>query len=263
MKNILLLVHDDEGQEARFQAALDLTRALGGHVRCVDVTMIPSVVMDDYAGAGSAMLLDDEREREGKNKERLGGRLTHEDVSWDWIDVTASLPTGLLDAAALADIIVLNSGLEGSPTMREVASQVVMRGRAPVLAVPATLDHLALGRALVAWDGQASCAATLRAGTPLLALAEEVEIFMVRDGAERTEPEEAAEYLSRHGIHASVRVIDDGLHAPDSLIEQECTRWRADYVLMGAYGRGRLMETFGGVTKRMLGKTRLPLLLGH
>src|SRR4051812_13689734 len=28
MKNVLLLVHDDAGQEARFQAALDVTRAL-------------------------------------------------------------------------------------------------------------------------------------------------------------------------------------------------------------------------------------------
>ena len=27
MKNVLLLVHDDQGQEARLQAALDLTRA--------------------------------------------------------------------------------------------------------------------------------------------------------------------------------------------------------------------------------------------
>lgn len=263
MKNILLLVHDDKGQEARLQAALDLARALGGHVRCVDVTMIPAVVMDDFADAGSAILLDDEREREGRNKAALTARLAHEDVSWDWIDVTASLPAGLLEAAALADIIVLNCGRAGAPTMREVASQVVMRGRAPVLAVPDKLDHLALDRALVAWDGQASCAATLRACTPLLARAEAVEIFMVRDGAEKTEPEEAAEYLSRHGIHADIRVIRDGLHAPDLLIEQECAAWRADYVLMGAYGRGRLMETFGGVTRRMLGKARLPLLLGH
>ena len=28
MKNILLLIHDDPGQEARLQAALDITRAV-------------------------------------------------------------------------------------------------------------------------------------------------------------------------------------------------------------------------------------------
>ena len=86
---------------------------------------------------------------------------------------------------------------------------------------------------------------------------------MARDGAEKTEPSEAAEYLSRHGIHASVRIVDDGLHAPDQLIADECARWHADYVVMGAYGHGRLMETFGGVTKRMLAKSKLPLVLCH
>ena len=32
---------------------------------------------------------------------------------------------------------------------------------------------------------------------------------------------------------------------------------------MGAYGRGRLREAFGGVTKRMLSDSELPLLLSH
>ena len=41
MKNILLLVHDDPGQEARVQAALDLTRALDGHLTCLDVAAMP------------------------------------------------------------------------------------------------------------------------------------------------------------------------------------------------------------------------------
>jgi hypothetical protein len=35
MKNVLLLVHDDLGQEARLQAALDIVRAIGGHLHCL------------------------------------------------------------------------------------------------------------------------------------------------------------------------------------------------------------------------------------
>lgn len=263
MKNILLLVHDDLGQEARLQAALDLTRALEGHLHCVDVTMVPVIALDDYEGTGSALLFDEERRRESDNKAALASRLANEDVAWDWIDVTASLTDGAIDAAALADIIVLNGGIECYPLTRDIVSQIVMRARKPVFAIPQTLDHLSLGRALVAWDGHDSCAATMRACAPLLALADDVEIFMVRDGAGQAAPEDAAEYLSRHGIHASIRVVDGGPYTPDALIEEECARWRPDYVVMGAYGRGRLAETFGGVTKRMLGKTRLPILLGH
>jgi nucleotide-binding universal stress UspA family protein len=103
----------------------------------------------------------------------------------------------------------------------------------------------------------------MRASIPLLALAEDVQIFMVRDSTEQTEPTEAAEYLSRHNIHASIRIVDDGLPPADQLIADEAANWHADYILMGAYGRGRLMETFGGVTKRMLAHSKLPLVLGH
>ena len=41
MKTILVLLHDDGGQEARLQVALDLSRALDGHLICLDVTQLP------------------------------------------------------------------------------------------------------------------------------------------------------------------------------------------------------------------------------
>lgn len=265
MKNVLLLVHDDEGQEARLQAALDLTRALDGHLRCIDVTTFPVPIGDLYGGYGDAMLLADAREREGENKARLEARLAHEDVSWDWTDATGSFVECVLDEAMLADIIVLNRKLDEFPypDMRDVASRVLTHARSPVLAVPDDLKSFKVERALVAWDGQTSAAATMRACVPLLRLAKVVEIFTIRDGAEKVEPTEAAAYLSRHGIHATVRIIEDGLHAADGLIAAEASSFRADYVLMGAYSHGRLMETFGGVTKRMLGNAKLPLVLGH
>ena len=52
MKTILLLVHDDAGQEARFQAALDVARAVGGHLMCIDVSIMPMFVGDFYSCAG-------------------------------------------------------------------------------------------------------------------------------------------------------------------------------------------------------------------
>ena len=265
MKNVLLLVHDDEGQEARLQAALDLTRMLNGHLTCIDVSVPQSVAGDFYSGASDAILLEIEREREASNKASLQARLGHEDVAWNWADTTSTLADGVLQAAALADIIVLNRQLGPGhyAGMRGVASQVAVQSRKPILAVPENLTRLELGRALVAWDGQASSEAAIRACIPLLALAEDVEIFMVRENGERTEPTEAAEYLSRHGIHAEVVIAQSNNAGADGLILEECALWNADYVLMGAYGHGRLAETFGGVTKRMLANSKLPLIMTH
>ena len=266
MKNVLLLIHDDDGQEARLQTALDLTRALGGHLTCLDVAVLPVALAGDYyGGPGPGIVIDAERQQEARNKAAVERRLGNEGAPWTWIDVTDTISGALREAATLADLIVLNRKLDEHhyPDMREIVADVVMHTRKPVVAVPESASGMALRRALIAWDGQSSCAETVRACTPLLALAEQVEIFMVRDGSERTEPTEAAEYLSRHGIHAEVRIEANGLAPADKLIADEASRWGADYVLMGAFGRGRLMETFGGVTKRMLANSRVPLVLGH
>src|SRR3569623_1538215 len=265
MKNILLLVHDDDGQEARLQAALDLTRAVNGHLSCVDVAVLPAVTGSFYDDGGAAMLVKIENEREAGNKTKLTARLAHEDVSWDWVDVTDSLANAVLDSAPLSDLIVLYRKLDAFPypDMRDIASRILMHAHKPVVAVPDTLPRFDFARALIAWDGQASAAATMRACVPLLALADEVEIFMAEEGSERVDPTEAAEYLSRHDIHASIRVVARGDAAPDDLIAAECARWSADYVVMGAYSHGQLMEAFGGVTKRMLDNSKVPLVLGH
>ncbi len=266
MKNVLLLVHHDEGQEARLQAALDLARALDGHLSCIDVALSPAMVGDYYSmGFAEAALLRDEHDSAGRNKIALEARLEHEDVPWDWIDVTGNFVDGVCDAAMLADIIVLNRKLEQNPypDMGDVAGRVLMRARVPIAAMPDECRQFSLKRALVAWDGQASAAATLRTCVPLLKHADSVEIFMARDGGEQVEPTSAAEYLSRHGVHATVRILEDGLHGADQLINAEAAAFQADYILMGAYTHGRLMETFGGVTKRMLRNAKVPLILGH
>jgi nucleotide-binding universal stress UspA family protein len=268
MKNMLLLVHDDAGQEARLQAALDITRALGGHLDCLDVTPYPVVAGGAVMGYGESVVVMDERDSEANNKAALTERLAREDVSWGWADTMGEMATSVLQAADLADLIILNRALDGYPlpNMRDITSRIVERTNAGVLAVPETLERFAFDRALVAWDGGRSAAAALRAAVPLLALASEVEIFMARDDEEeetRNDPEKAATYLSRHGIPASVKIADEATERPDAMIAKEAESWRADYIVMGAYERGRLRETFGGVTKRMLIDSKLPLLLGH
>lgn len=161
--------------------------------------------------------------------------------------------------------MVLNRQLDSYPLpdMRMIAGQVLMHARVPVLAVPQNLKCLNMRRALLAWDGHPSCIATMRACTPLLALAEEVEVLTIEDGSIQAEPSDAARYLSRHDVTASVRVLNDRLHPVDAIIEEEASQWRADYVIMGAYGHGRLMESFGGVTRRLLTRGKFPMVLGH
>ena len=52
MKSVLLHVQDDEGLEARLQAALAIARASGGHLTCIHVTSMSAFVgIETFGGA--------------------------------------------------------------------------------------------------------------------------------------------------------------------------------------------------------------------
>ncbi|PTS83225.1 MULTISPECIES: universal stress protein [unclassified Caulobacter] len=269
MKTLLLLVHEDPGQEARLQAALDLARALEGHLKCVDVTPLP-LFLGDADGTAQGLILMDERETETANRTLLEARLAGEEVPWDWIDSIGDMAGCVLREAGLADLIVINCKRDTFLAIdpRGISSTLADQARCPVIAVPDEARGLdANGPVVIAWDGGGPVMATLRASTPLLKLATSVHILHVQEGSEPAEgvpPEAAAAYLSRYGIHAVIERVTAQQQRPDPLILEACAARRARYCLMGAYGKGRLREElFGGVTRRLLDAAQLPLLLGH
>ena len=84
------------------------------------------------------------------------------------------------------------------------------------------------------------------------------------DGSIDAPAEDAAIYLSRHGVHAVIR--REGCHdrrASDNLLDQAYYGHVA-YVVMGGFGRRRFVEAlFGGVTSRMLTESPVPVFLAH
>lgn len=183
MKNILLLAHDDAGEEARLQVALDLARALSGNLSCLNVEEMPFLVGSEYMMADAeAILLEQAHRRQAENRQRIEGRLRMEDVLWDWIDVTGDFILALEGQAGLADIIVLNTALinDSDLDMRNIGSEILMRARKPVLAAPQAARGLDLGgQVLIAWDGSTAICETLNAAAALLRLASHVTMVQV------------------------------------------------------------------------------------
>ena len=266
MKNILLLVHDDGGQEARLQAALDLTRALDGHLTCLDVVQFPVLGGDYFTVAGQALLLEDERTREAANRDRLKERLAREDVAWTLNEAQGDIADCVTRAAALADLIVLNRRFErlSAVNMMEIATSVVMTTGKAIVAVDDDAQGFdASGPALVAWDGSASATAAMRAAVPILQLSGRVELFEVADGSPAASVEDAAAYLSRHDVHANIRRVQMA-GSPAEMIGEACSLLGASYCVMGAFGHSPLREAIlGGVTRHMLASSTIPLVLAH
>ncbi|HET9429402.1 MAG TPA: universal stress protein [Allosphingosinicella sp.] len=267
MKNVLLLVHDDPGQEARFQAALDLTRALGGHLSCLDVTAMPIVSGDLYTVSVESELIADERARESANRKALELRLAREDVSWDWIDVTGTFAIQVKEAAKTADIIVLNRRLDSAPfpEMRSLTSDVVISTGKAVVAVPEDSKGFQVsGRAVIAWNGSKEAMKAVQTAIPLLQLAGAVTIIEIDDGPMEIPAEDAAAYLSRHGISARInRQPVDVLPVTDAILA-EAKSSGAGYIVMGGFGHNPLMEAvFGGVSRDMLTDSPIPTVMTH
>jgi nucleotide-binding universal stress UspA family protein len=267
VKNILVLVHDDGGQEARLQAALNVTRAVEGHLTCVDVAVMPVLVGDLYSGGGEIMLLQDERIREKANRETIEARLAYEGVNWNWIDTTGAIGPCLADQSALADLIVVNRKLDETPApdMLAAASEALMGSGKPILAVPdSTRGFDVCGKALICWDGSPSCNAALRAAVPLLQLAKSVILYEVEDGSIATPADEAAAYMSRHDVSVTIRRERLHRERPAVLIADAIRHYAIDYVVMGGFSHNRFVEALlGGVTRAMLSQSPVPVFLAH
>jgi nucleotide-binding universal stress UspA family protein len=266
MKNVLLLVHDDHGQESRLQVALDVTRAIGGHLSCLDVIAFPRVFADPLAGPALSIVLEDERTREDAVCQALSKRLAREDVAWDLRRSTDEPALAIGNEAQRADLIVLSSRLEGYSVLDapQIAGDALIDTGRPVFAVPDGCAGIDLkGTALIAWDGSDKAGQSLRAALPLLQLAEEVVVFEAGRSNQANPASEAAQYLSRHDVRCRTASSAVGDSVADAIL-QAARDAGAGYIVMGAFGHSRLREAvFGGVTRSMLETSSLPLFLAH
>lgn len=222
--------------------------------------------MEDFGGASTAVLVADERQREAENLATLRLRLAGEGVSWSCAEAVGDLATCVIEAARTADLIVLNRKLDApGPDMRHVVDQVLAHSHALVLAVDDDQRCFdAGGKALIGWDGSAGAMATVRRAVPLLALAADVKLHQLGElPADAIPAEDAAAYLSRHGIAVEIERAPR-TDAVAVALRLEAERWGAAWIAMGAYARGRLREAlFGGVTRAMLSACNVPLAIGR
>lgn len=206
MKNVLVLVHDDKGQESRLQAALDLTRALSGHLSCLDVVVPPAAMRDRFEGPGGAITMDDVRERESANRRAIERRLQREDVPWTMLERTGDPVRVLRELSDLADITVASIPDDHTAgEFRNVIGELAVKTHRPVLAVPVTCRGLDVhGKALIGWNGSPEALEALRQTLPVLQSATSATLLAVDHPQGDTSPEDAAMYLSRHGIAAEI-----------------------------------------------------------
>lgn len=265
MKTILLMVHDDEGQESRLRCALDVTRAMDGHLLCLDVLRMP-VVVDAYGvGIGQAAVIMDESDREDSNVARLDARLAREGVRYEFARMRGEFDIAIAEGGRLVDLVVVSGqGVSDLKDQGDLPARLAQLTTAPILAVPPEQQGFDVaGKAIVAWDGSSPSAAAIRAGVPMLMRAGEVDVLTITEKASRADPEDVARYLGRHGCKVSARSVPREGNVGSQLLHELSTS-QAAWGVMGSYGHSRMREQiFGGTTRSLLTKSPIPLLISH
>jgi nucleotide-binding universal stress UspA family protein len=279
IKTILLHILDDEFHDQRIESALSLARACSAHLSCLHVTPIEAYVAFDKFG-GILVMNDAMRavdERDFGLRKRVEERLSSEDVSWDYEQGTGNVSSMLLGRAALADLVITARQPPHhdylAPTIGFLGG-LLHRSRTPLF-IPA-FPHETFnpaGLAIVAWDGSFEAANAVRSALGLLTIAGEVRILEIseqRESSRKSFPAtDVLEYLSRHGIHAQLKVEQPLAGSPtqdvvSNMLVAEALGAGADYIVMGGYSHTRVAEyVFGGVTRSFLKECPVPLVIAH
>jgi nucleotide-binding universal stress UspA family protein len=268
MKSVLLYANPDTGLESRLQAALDVTRAFDGHLICLQVTPYDSFIMGDPFGGIYALptVIEQVQRAADEHRAHIEARLAGEGLAWEWLRFDGAPSQLLVDRARLADLIILTlPGAEAADSAQEIAADVLVHARTPVLAVPRSARGFdPLGVATIAWDGSLEASNALRMALPMLRRAAAVHVVTVTHGHRDFPAADAAVYLARHAVSAELHErAAEGRSTAAALLDAAASLGAA-YMVMGAWGHTRLREAMlGGATRDMLQTGNLPLLMAH
>lgn len=282
-----ILVHVDETAFCPARLAFAGELAARFDAALAALYLAPDVVIDPAAPGeateGWAALVDARvAEARRRAEENFAAFRRHRhDVAWQAMDMAAvKAAGGLVPALATqargADLVIVGQsgpGEERSGNPGTIPEELVAIAGRPVLAVPRAGHCPAEGkRVVVAWNDSREAARALADALPFLRRAERVCVITIGDSrppaGDRPASMDALDlplaWLSRHGITADGEIMRaEPAEIPDILLARAALL-DADLLVMGAYGHGRIREMLlGGVTREVLARLPLPVLLAH
>lgn len=217
-----------------------------------------------------AIILLAEEEKNALNRRDWWLGLCHEaNICGDWEVIRGICPEALAKRSRLADFVIgeLRVSDPDAPAGFDQVTRALFAGSAPMLLVPDIChDGLRTDRIVIAWNGSAEAAQAVKAALPLLAKASAVQVL---DGERSglpgisSPPLPLRAWFKRNDIEVQWHPFpvehDEGL-----ALLAAAKAFRADLMVMGAWGRSRISELIlGGVTHWMLGHATLPLFLAR
>ncbi len=192
-------------------------------------------------------------------------------LSFEWRHRELPEAQGVADMVAQglsADLIVAGGG-DGRHRLGnwyDLPVHLAMDTARPVLLIPSGGRYASIGRHItVAWNRTRESSRAVFEALPLLRTAESVRLVAINGAASGAlgPGDHMPQTLTRHDIKVK-SVAVEGASSPAEALMTDLTESRSDLLVMGCFGRPRLLEmVLGGVTRHVLGSVEVPVLLAH
>jgi nucleotide-binding universal stress UspA family protein len=275
LKDITVIV-DNGGERRPAKLAAELARASGAHLTGIALAVDPLVPVYTVAAPIPTDFIIAAHEQ-GITEARTAL------AAFDAIGQAAGVTTearlsesisgdfsGVVRNTLLTDLVVVGQDDPDreEPLRGALIEALLFQSGVPTLLVPAKgVSELRTETAVVAWNGSAQAARAVRAAMPLLATAKSVLVAIVDEGAPPSDIKQGSDvgaYLARHDLNVDVRVIANAHEGAGAAILNLAAEEGATWLVMGAYGHSRIRQfLLGGVTRHVLGRATIPILLAH
>jgi len=200
----------------------------------------------------------------GLRKVKTPARESNASVRWREIKGEPSMK--LPSVARNADLALFAGAI--SPfdmvfgTLLETA---LLRSGIPVLFLPEIETPIDWSNPLLAWDGSTACARAISAWLSIETRSKRASILHVVDpGEDPPDLAAVADRLAWHGVEASKVVRERHLDSIGKTLLTAAEDMNCGLIVMGGYGRFRYSEAlFGGVTRHVIRKSSIPVLMVH
>jgi len=274
IKDVMLRLDGTAADEVRLAAVNDIAELFDSQVIGLFLNVLPVVIAaeDGIGAARAAELLQAAREAGDKVEARLRERLNRlqKPVELRRFDILSDAAENVVTREARAADTFVALRPNGAPQEPEhlVESVLFGSGRHLFLLPNRRPAKTMFKRIMLAWNGSRESARALVEALPYLHHATEAAVIVVDDEppleAKAMLGPDAVKHLKHHAVNAVLHRIRMRDNDVGMTLIAEARRFKADLIVMGAYGHSRVREwLLGGATYTVLHKAPIPLLIAH
>lgn len=167
----------------------------------------------------------------------------------------------------VSDLVVLPAPSAGEASAYSDVVNAALRSTGkPALLVPSRITSPFPLRVGIAWNGSVEAARALGFAAPFIDRAESAEVFIIEDAATRgLQGADVLDYLACHGAKGKITHLTYSADKSEAdVLLTACLKHEIDLLVLGAYTHGNLHRlVFGGVTREIIRRTKVPLLMAH